>query len=99
MATIVEVAALAQVSTATVSRVLNGKTVRPDLTEAVRRAANELGYSPNRTARTLRRRLGEVIALILPDIENPFFTSLARGVEDVHSSTAIRSCCATVTTI
>jgi LacI family transcriptional regulator len=83
VATIVDVAALAGVSTATVSRVMNGKPVRPDLAEAVRRAAEALNYSPNRTARTLRRRLGEVIALILPDIENPFFTSLARGVEDV----------------
>lgn len=81
--TMVDVAARAGVSTATVSRVLNGKTVRADLTEAVLRAAKELNYSPNRAARTLRRRLGEVIGLILPDIENPFFTSLARGVEDV----------------
>lgn len=83
MTTIVEVAALAGVSTATVSRVLNGKPVRDDLADAVRRAAGELNYSPNRAARTLRRRLGEVIALIVSDIENPFFTALARGVEDV----------------
>ncbi|MCK6211655.1 LacI family transcriptional regulator [Georgenia sp. EYE_87] len=83
MATIVEVAALAGVSTATVSRVLNGKKVRPDLAEAVHRAAAELGYTPDRTARSLRRRHSDVIALVLPDIENPFFTSLARGVEDV----------------
>lgn len=83
VATIVEVADRAGVSTATVSRVLNGKPVREDLAEAVRRAAVELDYSPNRAARRLRRRLGDVVALILPDIENPFFTSLARGVEDV----------------
>lgn len=82
MTSIVDVASRAGVSTATVSRVLNGKTVRADLAEAVRRAAEELQYSPNRTARSLRRRHSEVIALILPDIENPFFTSLARGVED-----------------
>jgi len=82
MSNIVDVAARAGVSTATVSRVLNGKTVRADLTEAVLRAAEELQYSPNRTARSLRRRHSEVIALILPDIENPFFTALARGVED-----------------
>lgn len=83
VATIADVAARANVSTATVSRVLNGKKVRADLTTSVQRAAQELGYSPNRAARTLRRRMGDVIALILPDIENPFFTSLARGVEDV----------------
>lgn len=83
MTTISDVAARAGVSTATVSRVLNGIAVRPDLEEAVRLAVDELDYSPSRAARSLRRQLGEVIALILPDIENPYFTSLARGVEDV----------------
>lgn len=82
MVTIIEVAAHAGVSTATVSRVLNGKAVRPDLAEAVRRAAEELDYAPNRTARSLRRRHSDVLALIIPDIENPFFTALARAVED-----------------
>lgn len=83
VATIADVAALAEVSTATVSRVLNGKKVRADMVEAVQTAAKELNYSFNRSARALRTSLGEVIALILPDIENPFFTSIARGVEDV----------------
>ncbi|WP_129788220.1 LacI family DNA-binding transcriptional regulator [Promicromonospora panici] len=83
MTRIKEVAALAGVSTATVSRVLNGKSVSPGMESAVRRAVAELGYTPNRTARSLRRQHSELIALVLPDIENPFFTSLARGVEDV----------------
>jgi len=83
MVTISDVAARAQVSTATVSRVLNGITVRADLTEAVHQAAKELEYFPNHAARSLRRQHGEIIALILPDIGNPFFTALARGVEDV----------------
>ena len=83
MTTISDVATRAGVSTATVSRVLNGIAVRADLEEAVRTAVEELDYSPSRAARSLRRQLGEVIALILPDIENPYFTSLARGVEDV----------------
>ena len=82
MATIYDVAALAGVSPATVSRVFNGVTVSPDKTRSVRDAAAELHFTPNRTARTLRRQSSEVIALIIPDIENPFFTSLARGVED-----------------
>lgn len=81
--TIADVAARAGVSTATVSRVLNGTAVRPDLALAVRKAVQELDYSPDRAARSLRRGLSEVIALVLPDIENPFFTALARGVEDV----------------
>ncbi|WP_425954561.1 LacI family DNA-binding transcriptional regulator [Xylanimonas sp. McL0601] len=83
MARIKDVAQLAGVSTATVSRVLNGIVVRSDLAEKVHGAIDELGYVPDRTARSLRRRHSDVIALVLPDIENPFFTSLARGVEDV----------------
>lgn len=83
MATIAEVARRAGVSTATVSRVLNGKRVDPAYAAAVRTAADELGYTPDRTARSLRRRCSDVVALVLPDIENPFFTALARGVEDV----------------
>ncbi|MFV0426037.1 MAG: LacI family DNA-binding transcriptional regulator [Beutenbergiaceae bacterium] len=83
MARIRDVAEHAGVSTATVSRVLNGKTVRPDLAEAVWKSVQEMSYSPNRTARSLRRRSSDVVALIIPDVENPFFTSVARGVEDV----------------
>jgi len=82
MATIYDVAALAGVSSATVSRVFNGIRVSDEKVEAVRRAAEELSFTPSRTARTLRRQNSEVIALLIPDIENPFFTSLARGVED-----------------
>lgn len=83
MATITEVARRAGVSTATVSRVLNDKKVAPEYVAAVRAAVAELGYQPDRTARSLRRRYSDVVALVLPDIENPFFTALARGVEDV----------------
>lgn len=82
MATIYEVATLAGVSPATVSRVMNGTKVSPELATLVRSAAKELDFTPNRTARTLRKQNSEAIALIIPDIENPFFTSLARGVED-----------------
>lgn len=83
MATIYEVAALAGVSPATVSRVLNGVEVSPTYAEKVRRAAETLQFTPNRAARNLRRRSSDVLALVIPDIENPFFTALARGVEDV----------------
>ena len=83
MATISDVAALAGVSTATVSRALNGKsTVDPVLAERVARAVEELGYTPNGLARSLRRRETAVLALIISDVENPFFTAIARGVED-----------------
>ena len=84
MARISDVAARAGVSTATVSRALNGKpSVDPDLVTRVRAAATELGYQPNGPARNLRRQEAAVIALIISDVENPFFTSISRGVEDV----------------
>lgn len=84
MATINDVATRAGVSTATASRALNGKsTVDPALAARVLSAAAELGYQPNGPARNLRRQETAVLALIISDVENPFFTSIARGVEDV----------------
>lgn len=84
MATINDVAARAGVSTATVSRALNGKsTVDPELAARVLAAAEALGYQPNGPARNLRRQAAAVLALIISDVENPFFTAIARGVEDV----------------
>ncbi|HWD82512.1 MAG TPA: LacI family DNA-binding transcriptional regulator [Kribbella sp.] len=84
MPTVSDVAARAGVSTATVSRALNGKpSVDPGLAERVRAAAAELGYQPNGPARNLRRQEAAVVALIISDVENPFFTAIARGVEDV----------------
>jgi LacI family transcriptional regulator, galactose operon repressor len=84
MATINDVAARAGVSTATVSRALNGKsTVDPALAARVLAAALALGYQPNGPARNLRRQEAAVLALIISDVENPFFTAIARGVEDV----------------
>jgi LacI family transcriptional regulator len=83
MATIYEVAARASVSPATVSRVLNGTRVSEEKIVRVKQAILDLDFSPNRTARSLRRQHSQIIALIIPDIENPFFTSVARGVEDV----------------
>lgn len=79
-----DVARSAGVSLATVSRVLNGnETVSPLLAERVREAASALGYRPNGIARNMRRQQTQVWALIITDVTNPFFTSVARGVEDV----------------
>ncbi|MEU5727049.1 LacI family DNA-binding transcriptional regulator [Micromonospora sp. NPDC047738] len=87
MTTIRDVARLAQVSTATVSRVFASDTaVRPDTAERVRRAARELGYVPNSLARSLRQQTSATWALIIADIENPFLTQVTRGVEDVAQS-------------
>lgn len=87
MATISDVATRAGVSTATVSRALNGKnTVAPELAARVTAAADELGYRPNGPARNLRKQETAVLALIISDVENPFFTAISRGVEDVAHS-------------
>ncbi|WP_194420890.1 LacI family DNA-binding transcriptional regulator [Microbacterium abyssi] len=85
MSTIYDVAELAGVSPATVSRVFNGTSVSNEKVAAVRDAAKQLNFTPNRAARTLRTQSSEVIALVIPDIENPYFTEMARGVEDVAS--------------
>lgn len=77
-------AATAGVSTATASRALNGvSTVHPDLVAKVAAAAESLGYRPNGVGRSLRRQRTDVLALIISDIGNPFFTAAARGFEDV----------------
>lgn len=87
MSTIYDVARLANVSPATVSRVLNDRSdVNPELAKRVRASVQMLDYRPNSVARNLRRRVAAVWALIISDIENPHFTALVRGVEDVASS-------------
>ena len=75
--TIADVARRAGVSQMTVSRVINSSAaVRPDKRQRVERAIEELGYVPNRLARGLSaRRLG-VIAVLVPDLTNPFFTEI-----------------------
>jgi LacI family transcriptional regulator len=84
MATIYDVAKHAGVSVATVSRALNGATtVDPDLARRVLASAKTLQYQPNGVARSLRRQRTALWMLLISDIENPFFTSVARGVEDV----------------
>ena len=82
MTTIREVAAQADVSPATVSRVLNGHRVDPAMTARVKEAVAALGYQPSRVARSLRTQTALVWGLIISDIRNPFFTDMARGVED-----------------
>ncbi len=82
---LVEVARRARVSTSTVSRTINqtGK-ISLKTQEHVRRVMRELGYKPNRVARRLRAGgKCHLIGLIIPNIQNPFFADLARGVEDV----------------
>ncbi|KZN98392.1 LacI family DNA-binding transcriptional regulator [Pseudobacillus badius] len=83
MVTIRDVAAEAGVSVATVSRVLNNKGyVHEDTLRKVQQAIEKLNYSPNEVARSLFKRQSKLVGLLLPDITNPFFPELARGVED-----------------
>jgi LacI family fructose operon transcriptional repressor len=81
-----DVANRAGVSIATVSRVVNSlPNVRPELRRKVLRAVKELNYQPSRTAQRLRAKRSRVIGLVISDIQNPFFTSVVRGIEDVAS--------------
>lgn len=80
--TIRDVARTAGVSTATVSRVLNGATnVDPTLAEQVHRAVAETNFVPNSHGRALRRQESQTWAAIISDIENPFFTRMVSALE------------------
>lgn len=87
MVNIRDVANKAEVGPITVSRVINNTGyVRPETRERVNKAIQELGYVPNTLARSLRSRRTHTLALMVTDITNPFFTTLARGVEDASNS-------------
>ncbi|MFQ5795677.1 MAG: LacI family DNA-binding transcriptional regulator [Candidatus Bipolaricaulia bacterium] len=81
--TIKDVAQRAAVSPATVSRVLNGQQhyIRQETRQRVLQAVEELDYTPDRRAQTLRKQKTGIIGVIMPDISNPFFSLLIRGVE------------------
>lgn len=86
MPTIQDVAKKAGVAAITASRVVNNSGYASrEVRERVLRAAAELGYVPNQLARSLRSRRSDTLALLLSDITNPFFTTVARGVEDAAS--------------
>ena len=79
--TIRDVAALARVSPATVSGVLGGtKSVSAITRQRVEEAVAELGYRPNAVARALRTNASRTIGLVVPDITNPFYADIAKGV-------------------
>lgn len=83
MATMKDVAQLAGVSTATVSRALmNPEKVSVTTRKRVETAVLEAGYSPNTLARNLRRNESKTIITIVPDICDPYFAEIIRGIED-----------------
>ncbi|GLR69826.1 LacI family DNA-binding transcriptional regulator [Agaribacter marinus] len=83
MATIKDVARLAGVSTATVSRVVHGLDLVSDKARIkVQKAIAELNYRPNTNARALKSRKAELIGMVTPNLSAPFFGALASGIEE-----------------
>lgn len=82
--TIYDIAQAAQVSITTISKILNGKDqdISSKTHDRVLRVMEELNYKPNAIARSLVTKKTNVIGLLIPDISNPYFSELARGVED-----------------
>ena len=82
MVSIREVAKLANVSPATVSRVMNGTArVDEEKKQRVERVIEETGFRPNEVARSLYKKSAHIIGIIVPNIENPFFNEMARVIE------------------
>ncbi len=81
MATIIDVAKLAGVSTATVSRVINdtGK-VRPVTRKKVMKVVNELNFSPNVSAQVLQSKQSKIIGMVFPDASSIYFSEIIRGI-------------------
>lgn len=83
-ATMKQIAERAQVSIGTVSHVVNGTApVRDKLRNRVLEVIASLGYQPSQLARGLRRDSTNMLGMVIPDITNPFFPGVVRGVEDV----------------
>ncbi|GKX28188.1 LacI family transcriptional regulator [Vallitalea longa] len=86
MVTIKQVAEKADVSTATVSRVINGNyPVSEKARKKVVETIKELGYRPNSIARSLKCNKTYMVGMVVPDISNNYFMDIARGVESVIS--------------
>lgn len=82
-----EVAKLAGVSTGTVSRVLNDHpSVTEELRGRVRRIIEELGYTPDPSARSMRGKVSRLIGIVIPDLTNPFFAELVQSAEQAAAS-------------
>lgn len=82
--TIYDVAREANVSMATVSRVVNGNpNVKPATRKKVMEVIDRLGYRPNAVARGLASKKTTTVGVIIPDISSTFYSELARGIEDI----------------
>ena len=83
MANIRDVARLAKCSTATVSRFFNQKYVSADAERRIMTAIEKLAFSPNIVARNLKLKRSTIVGMIIPDITEPFFAAVVKGVEDI----------------
>ncbi|UQS85209.1 catabolite control protein A [Apilactobacillus apisilvae] len=84
--TIYDVARESKVSMATVSRVLNGNSnVRPATKQKVMDVINKMEYRPNAVARGLASKKTTTVGVIIPDVTDEYFASLARGIDDIAS--------------
>src|SRR4051794_17738980 len=90
-ATIARVAAAAGVSRATVSRVMNGSpTVAAELASRVRAAAAELRYEPSLVARSLALGRTNTVSLVVPDLANPMFSDVLKGLSHAAATAGVR---------
>ena len=81
--TIKDIARAANVDPSTVTRALQGnERVKPVTREKIAGLAAEMGYVPNMAARTLVNRSSGLVGVVIPDMTNPFFADLGRGIED-----------------
>jgi len=89
--TIADVAREAEVSRATVSRVMNGRlTVAPEIVARVRAAADRLNYRPSDLARSLSLGRTNMVALVVPDLGNPLFQQILRGITNASAAAGYR---------
>jgi len=83
--TLKDIARMAHVSTATVSRVLNDKAVgnmKPETCERIKKIIEDTGYTPHALASSLRKGLSRVVGVILPDNVNPYYAQLGKAIEN-----------------
>ena len=87
MVTVYDVARLAEVSSATVSRAVNNPdAVSPETLARITKVIAQLGYAPNRIARSLKSKASDTVGVIIPDITNPFLVKIVKGVEKTLSA-------------
>jgi len=87
MVTVYDVARMAGVSGATVSRAVNNPdAVSPDTLARITKAIDKLGYAPNMIARSLKAKASHTVGVIITDITNPFLVKIVKGVERILSA-------------